>query len=259
MRLLLLLGALLVLAAAPSFAFDDQGTATTTASPVASDVVPVYTIEHDLSGVGGAERAAFESRGSLPIPATVAFAAADAAAAATLVSATTGRPKIIPLIQNPLTGAQLSQLKRLAAADDLYRIRFTSTVGEHSSSVLASVPACALLSSNLQDNLAVHLDARGLAFAVSYSAGSVGCDRAKAQAVAEGSNWRTRATIGLVSAVPDPFIPQQLRTPDGKPVTPEDQKSFIQKYWTYIVPGVIIYLVMNSLGGAAQGAARPAA
>ena len=82
----------------------------TPATPAAAALAPVYTLEHDLSG-GIANQALFELRCSLAIPSSIAFAAADASAAAALVSPTTGRPKPIQLSKEPLTGAQLAQLK----------------------------------------------------------------------------------------------------------------------------------------------------
>jgi hypothetical protein len=59
-------------------------------------------------------------------------------------------------------------------------------------------------------------------------------------------------TENSIPTTPDPVLnPPVIVNPDGQPPVPEVEKTFLQKYWIYILP--IIFILLTSGGGGGGG------
>lgn len=107
----------------------------------------------------------------------------------------------------------------------------------------ASVKLCHVTGAN-EEFLTMHKTLSGDIYALDYHLSSVPKD---------GSCPKPAplyiASTDVQIKSPSPAFRPRLKTPppmgsDGQPVKAEPEKSFIQKYWMYIVPALIILLVM---------------
>ncbi|KAK0551600.1 hypothetical protein OC845_002117 [Tilletia horrida] len=121
--------------------------------------------------------------------------------------------------------------------------------------LLTSAKKCHLVSTSptLEDDLVLHLASSGSPIAISYSVpglvlNSDACPLpqsgpyAKRWTVIEGVN--TTVSVQVPSVAPEP----PLRAPipvkeDGTPEVPPPEKSFLQKYWMYLLPILIIMFI----------------
>ncbi|KAI0796619.1 hypothetical protein C8Q75DRAFT_202480 [Abortiporus biennis] len=119
---------------------------------------------------------------------------------------------------------------------------------DQSSWHISAVKACHLLHAT-SESITLHLSADGVPFAIDYFVDPVPHDgscakRSRSKKVAvKPLNFKpvVNSTV-LVRPVTFPPLPQ-LRTPppltqEGKPVEPVPEKSFLQKYWIYIVVAI---------------------
>ncbi|KAG8704232.1 hypothetical protein FRC09_003669 [Ceratobasidium sp. 395] len=96
-----------------------------------------------------------------------------------------------------------------------------------------------------EERLTMHRTRSGDVFAIDYHLSSVPHDGA---CPSESAPLFIASTDVELKSPSPPFSPR-LRTPpplaqDGQPIKPVAEKSFIQKYWMYIVPALIILLVL---------------
>lgn len=144
------------------------------------------------------------------------------------------------------------KLKALSDADDIYRIRVYQKGAEDRGYVSTFTNACQVYESALSETLSLMLDGAG------SSVVSVGLFPSVAACFGEGpitppQQYNTTIIIRspIVAPVPDTaaYIAkmEQVKTEkaEGK-----DNRSFLAKYWMYIVP---IVLVMLLSGGAQEG------
>ena len=60
-------------------------------------------------------------------------------------------------------------------------------------------------------------------------------------------------TDPLIANGPEPVLsPPVVVSPDGAPAVEEQEKSFIQKYWMYLVPVAVLLLTSGGGGGEEQ-------
>ncbi|KAG1840071.1 hypothetical protein DFJ58DRAFT_811146 [Suillus subalutaceus] len=101
---------------------------------------------------------------------------------------------------------------------------------------VSSIKAC-LLPSSTSANIVIHFSATGEPFAIDYSVSPVPQDGI-CPVTSTGSYPAHNASIVLKSPrmapLPELRIPPPL-TPEGEPVVPVPEKSFVQKYWIYMV------------------------
>ncbi|KAG2042298.1 hypothetical protein BDR03DRAFT_978956 [Suillus americanus] len=94
-----------------------------------------------------------------------------------------------------------------------------------------------LLPSSTSANIVVHFSAMGEPFAIDYSVSPVPQDGI-CPTTSTGSYPAHNASVVLKSPrmapLPELRIPPTL-TPEGEPVAPVPEKSFVQKYWIYMV------------------------
>ncbi|KAG2154918.1 uncharacterized protein EDB93DRAFT_1335794 [Suillus bovinus] len=101
---------------------------------------------------------------------------------------------------------------------------------------VSSIKAC-LLPSSTSANIVIHFSATGEPFAIDYSVSPVPQDGI-CPVTNTGSYPAHNASVVLKSPrmapLPELRIPPPL-TPEGEPVAPVPEKSFVQKYWIYMV------------------------
>lgn len=170
------------------------------------------------------------------------------------------------LSQPALSSSDLHALKEAAASGGRYQVRLqlplTKDTRRQMDFITASVPACALLASNLADSLRLTLDQFGNVVGVDYRTATADCGSATEQPTS--SKFDTKVSLNVGAEAPKPFR-QELETPEAAKEKAEGEKGFIAKYWMYIVPFVLVLLFSGGMGGqeseAAQGGegAAPAA
>ncbi|EMD40687.1 hypothetical protein CERSUDRAFT_121375 [Gelatoporia subvermispora B] len=110
---------------------------------------------------------------------------------------------------------------------------------------VAAVKACHLLHATSED-IRVHLTAGGAPFALDYFAGPVphdgACPRPRRGAPPPDLARTLNASVAFVHPHRPPRpqlrVPPPL-TPEGKPAVAPPEKSFLQKYWVYIVVALL--------------------
>ncbi|KAJ3041131.1 hypothetical protein HDV00_009845 [Rhizophlyctis rosea] len=145
----------------------------------------------------------------------------------------------------------VTPLEVAKASEDRNTIYRLSVRGEGVSKELnASAPLCLVYGAKFQDHFTLHVNERGQPWHVDYLLPSADC-----KAVSQGpvkSQFKTQVTL----LYPVPASRPQLEaivqgTPDGKP---PPEKSFLQKYWMYLVP--VLILLLLSGGDDQQGGGR---
>lgn len=162
------------------------------------------------------------------------------------------------------TGLQMNQklrLQEMCGSGTVYLIRITGVDHQLHRSFTS---ACSLLESNLQDLLTISLDWRGKVMAVSLAAqqevGRGGRNSFKGiQLDTDNSlNFRTKVVTQMMENGPVPdtaaFI-QRMEEDKRKAEKGEvkDNRSFLAKYWMYIIP-VVLFMAVNGAAGPEGGA-----
>ncbi|GAB5367795.1 hypothetical protein AAMO2058_001262000 [Amorphochlora amoebiformis] len=133
-----------------------------------------------------------------------------------------------------------AKFKDLISEHKYYRLRLTKP-GNASTSPMASVKACALEMSNFLEAFTFNMDPLGNIIAFDYLTPVVTCATPKIR-VSEGTKFKSkgRVAIGKEGVRPD-LTKLILAEKKGPP-----PKSFLQKYWIYILIAVV---VLFSAGG----------
>ncbi|THH33679.1 hypothetical protein EUX98_g589 [Antrodiella citrinella] len=144
--------------------------------------------------------------------------------------------------------AEALQGKAVSFKDVLYQVALEHPGDQNSAQwVISSVKACHLARST-QESITLHLAADGTPYTFDYFVGPIphngACPKKNAKSQADLFDLRpiTNSTV-IVRSPTFPPLPQ-LRapppiTPEGKIAEPVPEKSFIQKYWIYMVVAVI--------------------
>merc|ERR1712106_1185633 len=144
------------------------------------------------------------------------------------------------------------KIKALADNDDIYRIRVYQKGAEDRGYVSTFTNACQVYESALSETLSLMLDGAG------SSVASVGLFPAIAACSGEGpitqpQQYNTTIIIRspIMAPVPDtsPYIAKMEQMKSEK-AEGKDNRSFLAKYWMYIVPVVLVMLLS---GGAQEG------
>eukprot|EP01119_Soliformovum_irregulare_P008460 TRINITY_DN21577_c0_g1_i1.p1 TRINITY_DN21577_c0_g1~~TRINITY_DN21577_c0_g1_i1.p1 ORF type:complete len:241 (+),score=51.15 TRINITY_DN21577_c0_g1_i1:151-873(+) len=172
----------------------------------------------------------------------------------------------------------VSDLFQLADDEGVYRVGIQTSNGLF----VSSVPACAIIGSQFEDVITLTLDSTGTIVGASYSIKEtsssklpdsrfpfcrqfVGGDRKTMKDALSNKAWMTTVITQPVLQAPV-VIPNIIKPVNAIPTTPEEKEaqekqqeerqSFLQKYWYYIVPAVVM-LVINSVLAPAPQAAGP--
>ncbi|KAI8823620.1 uncharacterized protein EV422DRAFT_521667 [Fimicolochytrium jonesii] len=134
--------------------------------------------------------------------------------------------------------AQPAELVNKGSSGDqteLYRVSVQVGQGK---TLSAAVPVCLLKASNFREQITLHLDSEGKPWHLDYlvSASTCGPSSRQTQRPPRTQVFLERAVVGA-----RPRLEQIVEnTPDGK-APPEP--TFLQKYWYYIIPVVLMVLL----------------
>ncbi|XP_046824999.1 ER membrane protein complex subunit 10 [Vespa crabro] len=157
--------------------------------------------------------------------------------------------------QNGLLQAQINQLKDLAKNDGKYRLKAIARTSSGSETTfLTSIPACYLLGSNLEDILTVWIDSSAEPIAVSLSSsGPCVMDSPFT------NMWTTNIIVKYPDSGPAPDTATYIQKLEREREARErgetkDNRSFLAKYWMYIVPALIFVLLTSATNPEAAAA-----
>ncbi|OAJ43278.1 hypothetical protein BDEG_26650 [Batrachochytrium dendrobatidis JEL423] len=134
--------------------------------------------------------------------------------------------------------------------------RYEIQIGDASNQKIlkASVPLCMLQTSRFHEMITVHVDSHGKPFHLDYLVNANEClpdiDFGKTL------HFKTVVAVGRLADAPRPILEKLKETVDGQEPVPE--QSFIQKYWYYIIP-IMLVLTLSSSGGDDGKGEKPAA
>lgn len=168
--------------------------------------------------------------------------------------------------QKELNIKERDVLSSLAKNKKLYRLK-AEVVGSDGvkTTFLSSIKACHLLQSALHDFITINFDHNNAVLginikAVSFDGTSDDCDSLVLDNVNEFST-----VVNMKNIEPAPiadtqsFIQKLEREKEMREKGGEsDNRSFLQKYWMYLVPAVILLLVSGITNPEAQGGAGAA-
>lgn len=157
----------------------------------------------------------------------------------------------------------MDSLKDLAASNGYYRIRLLPKSSENSdgsdTSVTTFVKACALFTSRLTETITLSVDSSGHLYGVGLIVPDGGCDAKtlNVDAVALPSNFNTSVVVMLqgTGQLPDTqtYIQKLEKEKRDKAAgQTQDNRSFLAKYWMYIVP-VVIFMMLTAQQPDQQG------
>ncbi|KAF7265432.1 hypothetical protein GWI33_021091 [Rhynchophorus ferrugineus] len=203
-------------------------------------------IEHDSSVVinlkhalSGGPNPVFKDRGTITIPSL--------------------RLSQAVVHQKRLTDVERIQIQKLANDNDLYRINATVIANDEiERSFISTIKACMLAEAELDDRLSVSVDYMGRVIGVSLVIAS--------KATCEGSNvsidklgeFTTNVYVRHTETgiIPDTatYIDKLQKEKEAKERDDhKDNRSFLAKYWIYIVPVVIVMVISSATNPEAQG------
>ncbi|CAI7997148.1 ER membrane protein complex subunit 10 [Geodia barretti] len=192
------------------------------------------------------------------------FSERGVASVRSLKSSTTA----MSLSQNPLSHAQLDEIKSAAVSGELYRLRTLSrlkeglTEDEESNSpgrqfVSTTISACSLVKSHLSDLIKVTGDGRGNVIGLTITTlpqpYEVDCTNPE---VTLPRSFNTTVTLDNGSPPPAPDVHNYLQKEEMEERAKregKDDRSFFQKYWMYILIGAFLLITLNAGQAAAGG------
>ncbi|KAI8607787.1 hypothetical protein BC830DRAFT_1086680 [Chytriomyces sp. MP71] len=142
-----------------------------------------------------------------------------------------------------------------APADHSHTLYNIMAVSMDGTVLTASVPLCQLQSAQLRDSIAIHVDHTGKPFHLDYNVDAQPGACTKAQKpLAPNAAFKTKVVVSRAEDGARPRL--ELMSPEkGAEGGKETEKSFLQKYWYYIVP---LMLVLMLSGGEPDAAATGA-
>lgn len=166
--------------------------------------------------------------------------------------------------QEPLEEQEKVQLKYLAQKNKFYRLK-AYVVGEDGQryTYLSSSKACAIVKSQLTDQIFVSLDHTGFVLGISQmvSAGSLDCSSISKAEMDTLEEFNTEVFVKLTELGPVPDTATFLNKIEQERLARErgetkDNRGFFAKYWMYIVPVAILVLVSGATNPEAGGGGR---
>ena len=161
-----------------------------------------------------------------------------------------------------LTSSESSALLKLAESGGFYRLRMPSRAGETSGYVVASIPACALVVGGLREQLFLHIDVGGELVGIEYrtplsksfkckpsdlrksvnAAKRLGEVKLSTSAVAVMPRKAHKVPLIVSGETPPPPGMEHLKKKDPKSENPEENQSFLRRYWYIVLPLVLFML-----------------
>ncbi|XP_012280112.1 ER membrane protein complex subunit 10 [Orussus abietinus] len=164
------------------------------------------------------------------------------------------RSPVFAVSQSSLKPYEIEQLKVLAEQDGTYRLRVLVRSSSGSEVVLHSfVRACLLLGSNLEDIISIWLDSAAEPIAVNlYSLGPCSYEDPLSD------TWITNVNVKYTESGPIPDTASYIQKLEREREARErgetkDNRSFLAKYWIYIVPALIFVILTSATNPEAGG------
>nr|AQS22612.1 ER membrane protein complex subunit 10 [Pseudodiaptomus poplesia] len=157
-----------------------------------------------------------------------------------------------PIYQEASSSQGLNELRELCDRDQLYLLKVISEGSGFEHRTFGS--ACRLLEANLVDFLHLHLDWRGNLAAVNLIVAPPSVSKDE---VADEKTFRTKVITNAMENGPAPDTAAYIQRVEEEKVRSKtgeggDNRSFLAKYWMYIVP-VFIFMVINSAASPDNG------
>ncbi|XP_071452851.1 ER membrane protein complex subunit 10 [Hetaerina americana] len=170
------------------------------------------------------------------------------------------RNAAVVMKQNQLTDDERRQLKALSDDDGWYLLKATFSSGDSREAKLRTfVKGCALYESGLSDSLTISLDHTGWPVGISMMTNPPYCD-GRIVHPNDLRNFNTTVFIRHMEQGPVPDTATYIQKIEREKEARErgetkDNRSFLAKYWMYIVPAVIFLLLTGAVNpeGAAGG------
>lgn len=209
--------------------FEEDNTDT---KPVSSSTL-TYILQHNIDGE-------WTTRGEISIPKT-------------------GKPTIT----QKASESDLNAIYELAKGTDVYRLRLFPK-NDESNPVSTYTSACAFFSSDLQDAISLHVDADNRVYGIDVTH-SFSC-KSGAVPKKKSKNFHSHIALQQPRVGPKPFLDDLQAELERKQLEAsgavQPEKSFIQKYWMYILPVVVMMLLRSPeapAAGAGAAGGAPAA
>ncbi|ENN83322.1 hypothetical protein YQE_00319, partial [Dendroctonus ponderosae] len=161
--------------------------------------------------------------------------------------------------QKPLSKAEQLQIQKLAESNELYKTRITVVANDGTErTFISAVKACMLAESELDDRFSVSLDYSGRVVGVTnVIASKSACEGASAP-LDKLKEFTTNVYVRHteVGAIPDTasFVQKIEREREAQEKGEvKDNRSFLAKYWMYIVPVVIVMVISSASNPEGQG------
>ncbi|CAK9801154.1 ER membrane protein complex subunit 10 [Anthophora quadrimaculata] len=157
--------------------------------------------------------------------------------------------------QNGLLQPHISELKNLAKNNGKYKLKAVArTSSGNEIPFLTSVPACYLLGSDLEDVITIWLDTAAEPIVVSIS--SPGPCSTESPFT---NMWTTNVIVKYPDGGPVPDTATYIRKLEREREARErgeakDNRSFLARYWMYIVPALIFVVLSSATNPEAGGA-----
>ncbi|KAJ8919178.1 hypothetical protein NQ315_012164 [Exocentrus adspersus] len=160
--------------------------------------------------------------------------------------------------QKPLTLEEKSQLRDLAANNDYYQVKAIVTAGDGSErTFISTAKACMLVEAELDDRLSVFVDYIGRVIGVTLVIASRSTCEGAIVPVDQLKGFTTTVYVKHTDMGPIPdtasYIQKLEREREAKEKGEvKDNRSFLAKYWMYIIPVVIIMALSSAANPDAQ-------
>ncbi|KAJ3330943.1 hypothetical protein HDU76_004451 [Blyttiomyces sp. JEL0837] len=126
-----------------------------------------------------------------------------------------------------------------ASLSDLYHLQIRGSVSGIDLKLNATLRLCNLQSAGLKEHITFHVDQSGIPYHVDYVVPAATCDSSKKLPAVAAFKPQIHISQSLEGVRPK--LEQIVaETKDGKPEKPQ---SFLQKYWMYLIPIVVIMLM----------------
>ncbi|XP_060524959.1 ER membrane protein complex subunit 10 [Cylas formicarius] len=161
--------------------------------------------------------------------------------------------------QIPLTAEDKQKLQILAINNEFYRLKSTVISSDGAErTFLSTVKACMLGEAELDDRISVSLDYMGRVIAVTMVIASKSSCEGASLDVDKLKEFTTSVYVRHAETGPIPDTATYIQKLEREKETREkgdvkDNRSFLAKYWMYIVPIVIIMVISSATSQDTQG------
>eukprot|EP01120_Amphizonella_sp_Union-15-10_P016356 TRINITY_DN8601_c0_g1_i1.p1 TRINITY_DN8601_c0_g1~~TRINITY_DN8601_c0_g1_i1.p1 ORF type:complete len:229 (+),score=35.88 TRINITY_DN8601_c0_g1_i1:83-769(+) len=152
--------------------------------------------------------------------------------------------KSATFVQDRWSIQQIALLRNVSESDGFYVIRVHSS-NPFSPFVIASIKACYLFSSRLEDELTLHLDTQNNVIALSYKATTNECDCSFSDELLLGKEPKTSVELNFGSEGPDVNLEALRINEELKKQKEQGSQSFLYQNWHYIAIAVALFLVLQ--------------